>query len=135
MSKVLKDIRLIKFDKFHKQEEFLRDRKDINGEPSPNLITELRQRADRGIVGEVESTYVSPITSLVRASHIVKNIILSEDGIYGDIHILDTMYGKLLKTVPLESVSFIPDVSYSKNDDGSISLEEIYTFTGTTTEI
>jgi len=76
-----------------------------------------------------ESTTVPKFPSIQNVSHLNNNIEITDEGIYGDVKMLDTKYGNLLKELYEDGkIVFRPQLTGTVNENGVIENCNIISF-------
>lgn len=91
---------------------------------------EIKQRSNNGtLLGEMGNVNSFDV-SLTKVSHVIKNIEVYQDGIIGEVYILDTERGKELKTLIDSGVKMVfrPRSIGVIDDNGNVTIKELFTF-------
>jgi hypothetical protein len=89
---------------------------------------DFNQFSSNPLLGELNHPNRAEI-DLTRVSHIIENIKVEHDILYGDIKVLETSHGHTLdKLLDSNSVVFRPRVTIESTFDGTITFYKIHTF-------
>jgi len=99
-----------------------------NGRKYREDNVDFNELSGKTLYGEINHPDTFDI-NLANVSHIIKNFEIKKHVLYGDIKLLDTIQGRILKEyVLLNNVVFRPRGSGLINQDGTIESYKIYTF-------
>jgi len=100
-----------------------------NGRKYREDNVDFNELSGKTLYGEINHPDTFDI-NLSNVSHIIKNFEIKKHVLYGDVKVLDTPYGEILKQYILlgKKFSFRPRGQGLINDDGTIESYKIYTF-------